>query len=84
MVLGLGDIVHLGWSDGYADGTVCAVHDDGSVDVFRPFVHTSDFSYGGGDNGTSRICCYIGIEIVTRLQPHTNVKLLRKNTATVR
>jgi hypothetical protein len=34
--IGLGDIVTLGWSDGYADGTVVEVHKDGTVDVFRP------------------------------------------------
>lgn len=75
--IGLGDIVSLGWSDGYSTGTVCKVHEDGTVDVFRPYTHTSDFSCSGGE-GAIAVICYIGFETVDRLKPK-NIKLLKKS-----
>ncbi len=69
MKLNLGDVVSCGWSDGYADGTVCQVHMDGTVDVFRPFVHASDFSTSGSNPGSIRVACYVGTETVNNVNP---------------
>ena len=47
--IGLGDVVSFGALDGsgYRDGTVCQLHKDGTVDVFRPYTHVADFSCAG-------------------------------------
>jgi hypothetical protein len=42
----------------YGTATVKQIK-DGSITFFRPYVHTEDFSYGGG------VICYIGIEEFT-------------------
>ena len=44
-VIGLGDVVSLGGlvDEGYNTATVSQVYDDGTVDLFRPYVHTADF-----------------------------------------
>jgi hypothetical protein len=77
-MLNLGDVVSFEWpQDGYDTGTICKVHTDGTVDVFRPYVHTADFSCSGGE-GASAVICYIGFETVPRLNPE-RVKLLRKS-----
>lgn len=56
----LGDIVKLrGSGNTYSEGTVKKVNEDGTFVVFRPYVHTADFSYTGG------IICYVGIEEYT-------------------
>ncbi len=53
--LQLTDKVKLG--DGpYMTATVKQIRDDGTVTFFRPYVHTSNFSYTGG------VICTIGIE----------------------
>ncbi len=75
--IGLGDIVSHGWSDGYADGTVCTVHADGTVDVFRVYVHAAGFSCAGGEDGSSAVICYTGSETTKRIDP-SKLKLLRK------
>jgi len=75
--IGLGDVVTFGWDDGYSTGTVCKVHLDGTVDVFRPYVHANDFSYSGGE-GASAVICYIGFETTPRIDPKS-LKLLRKS-----
>jgi hypothetical protein len=54
--LSLGDIVDLGWTDGYSVATVKNISKDGEITLFRPYVHTSDFSHSGG------VSCYVGIE----------------------
>jgi hypothetical protein len=77
-MLNLGDIVSLGWADGYDTGTVCQVHLDGTVDVFRPYTHTADFSCAGSE-GASAVICYIGFETVNRVNPERLV-VLRKST----
>jgi hypothetical protein len=70
--IGLGDIVSLGWSDsGYDTATVSQVYEDGTVDLFRPYTHTADFSYTGG------VICYVGIENISRAKPN-RLKLIRK------
>ena len=53
----LGDIVQLNGVDQWEYST-CTVKQikDGYVTLFRPFVHTNNFSYTGG------VICYIGIE----------------------
>lgn len=75
--IGLGDIVSLGWEDGYSTATVSQVHRDGTVDVFRPYTATADFSCAGREHGSSSVICYVGIEEVKGVDP-TKVKLLRK------
>lgn len=75
--IGLGDIVSLNWKDGYADGTVCQTHKDGTVDVFRPYIHASDFSCVGSQEGSSSIITYIGSETVKHINTD-RLTLLRK------
>ena len=53
--LKLGDVVRLGLS-GYEDATVYRQNPDGSVQVWRSYVTTADFSYTGG------VIPYLGIE----------------------
>jgi len=75
--IGLGDIVSLQWSDGYDNGTVCQVHKDGTVDVFRPYVHNADFSCAGSHEGSLSVICYIGVETSKGINPE-RLKVLRK------
>jgi hypothetical protein len=75
--IGLGDVVSLGWDDGYGSGTVSQVHQDGTVDVFRPYTATADFSCAGRQEGSSSVICYVGIEEVKGVNPN-RLKLLRK------
>jgi hypothetical protein len=56
--LKLGDVVRLDLQ-AYGDATVRKINADGTVVVFRPYVHSEDFSYTGG------VICYIGTEDVT-------------------
>ena len=52
----LGAVVSLtSWKEAYNHSTIKNV-EDGYVHLFRPYVHTADFSYAGG------IICYVGIE----------------------
>lgn len=74
--IGLGDVVSLNWKDGYADATVSHIHKDGTVDVFRPYTATADFSCAGRE-GSSRVICYVGIEEVKGVNPE-RLTLLRK------
>lgn len=74
--IGLGDVVSLNWKDGYADGTVSHIHKDGTVDIFRPYTATADFSCAGRDD-SSRVICYVGIEEVRNVNPE-RLTLLRK------
>ena len=75
--IALGDTVSLKFGD-YDIGTVSQVHKDGTVDVFRTYVHTADFSMCGSEDGSSSVICYIGTETVKRLDPKKHLKLLRK------
>ena len=60
--IGLGDVVKC--SEGaYMTATVCKVNEDGTVDLFRPYTHTADFSYTGG------VICYVGIEEIKSANP---------------
>ena len=63
--LGLGDKVrHNGgkpWA--YSDSTIVAVFPDGTVDLFRVYVHTSDVCFSGREGG-SRLIAYTGHEDV--------------------
>lgn len=61
---GLGDIVSLGWNDGYDNATVSKLNEDGTVNLFRPYTHTNDFSYTGG------VICYVGVETVKHVNPN--------------
>ena len=60
--LGLGDIIRTLGPDGnpnilgYSTATVKQISKDGYITLFRPYVHTDNFSYTGG------VICYIGIE----------------------
>lgn len=68
--LGLGDVVQLSFAE-YGTATVYRVNPDGSRQVWRPYVHTSGFSYTGG------VIPSIGIEDFS-LRPGTTITLLRK------
>ncbi len=72
--IGLGDVVSLSGACDYNTGTVSKVNDDGTVDVFRPYTHTADFSYTGG------VICYVGIEQVKGCNP-AHLTLIRKGRA---
>jgi len=74
--IGLGDIVALGEGE-YTFSTVTQVHQDGTVDLLRPYVHTGDFSCAGSDKGSSRVLAYLGFEEVKRVNP-THLKVFRK------
>jgi hypothetical protein len=78
--IGLGDIVSFKWNDGYDNGTVCQVHKDGTVDVFRPYTYHADFSMVGRHSGSQAVICYIGTEVVKDIHPDRLV-LLRKSAA---
>lgn len=73
----LGDIVSLNWNDGYAHATVTQVHKDGSVDLLRPYVHTSDVSYAGRHKDSSSVLAYLGFEEIKDLKPERLI-LVRK------
>lgn len=81
--VGLGDIVSLGWDDGYHSATVTQVHADGTVDLFRPYTHTSDFSCSGREKGSSSVIPYVGFEEIRHVNP-SRLKVLRKNTIPIR
>ena len=81
--LGLGDIVSLGWNDGYDNATVTQLHKDGTVDLFRVYVHANDFSCSGRQEGSLSILTYIGTETVRDISP-SRLKLVRKNTTPIR
>lgn len=73
VIIGLADVVSLGFNGGEYDcATVCKVNEDGTVDLFRPYTHTADFSYTGG------VICYVGIETVKSINPE-RLKLIRKS-----
>lgn len=79
MSIELGDVVRLDCMTGeYSTCTVEVVHSDGTVDLFRPYTHTADFSMGGKDPGDSKVICYVGVEHITRVSPK-HVVLLRKS-----
>lgn len=75
--IGLGDTVVLGFSNGYNVATVTQVHEDGTVDLLRPYVHTGDVSYAGSDKGSSRVLGYLGFEEIKRVNPK-NLDRLQK------
>lgn len=79
----LGDIVSLGWSDGYDTATVVQVHKDGTVDLFRPYTHTSDFSCSGREAGSLSVIPYVGYEEIKNVNPE-RIKVVRKNKIPVR
>ncbi len=54
--LRLGDVVRL-FEGAYGTATVKQTK-DGVVTLFRPYGHTSDFSYTGG------VICYVGMESI--------------------
>ncbi len=71
--INLGDIVELNndSNNPYRHCTVCKVNDDGTVNLFRPYTHTSDFSYTGG------VICYVGIEHIDNVNP-SHLRLIEK------
>jgi hypothetical protein len=75
--IGLGDVVSFQCRDGYKDATVSQVHSDGTVDVFRPYTHTSDFSCSGRREGSQSLICYVGVEVIKDMKPDS-LKLIRK------
>ena len=60
--LQLGDRVLL-FAHSYGFATVVAVADE-YVEVFRPYVHTSEIQYSNGSEGGGRLISYIGSETV--------------------
>jgi hypothetical protein len=79
----LGDVVSMGWTDGYDTGTVVQVHKDGTVDVHRPFTHVSDFSVAGRHAGSLGLPYYTGVELVRDIKPD-RLKVVRKNNVPIR
>lgn len=75
--LGLGDVVKVMGTGGYADATVYSRSKNGDVEVWRPYVHVSDTIYGG-DNGKLQLIPFIGIEDF-QLTASSTVELIRKN-----
>lgn len=73
----LGDVVSFGWNDGYGVATVTQVHKDGTVDLLRPYIHTSDFSCSGRHPGSSSVLAYIGFEECKDINP-IKLELLSK------
>lgn len=62
--IALGDVVRIGNDSGsFPDHTVCKVNEDGTVNLFRPYVRTADFSYTGG------VICYVGISQTDSVDP---------------
>jgi hypothetical protein len=66
--LKLGDIVRPASLDepestdeGYNDSTVVRIDSD-EVTLFRPYVHTEDFTYGSTVPGEGKVLSYIGFE----------------------
>lgn len=72
----LGDIVELSCisTAPYRHCTVSKLNEDGTVNLFRPYVHTSDFSYTGG------VICYVGIENIDSVNP-AHLTLIEKGRA---
>ena len=81
--LGLGDVVSFNWNGNYDAATVCQVHANGTVDVFRPYTHANDFSCAGRYPGSLSLICYVGVETVRDMNPK-NIKLISKNTQPIR
>lgn len=75
--IGLGDVVVMGFSGGYNIATVTQVHEDGTVDLLRPYVHTGDVGYAGSEKGSTRVLGYLGFEEIKKLNPK-NLDRLRK------
>lgn len=73
-VIGLGDVVTMGAG---LECTVSQVHKDGTVDLFRVYTHTADFSYAGRQDGSSAVICYIGTENILGVNTK-NLKLVSK------
>lgn len=71
--IGLADVVTLDYnpSHPYNHCTVCKVNDDGTVNLFRPYTHTADFSYTGG------VICYVGTEHIDNVNP-AHLRLIEK------
>ena len=77
----LRDVVRVSRAENsYSDCTVSAIFPDGTVDLFRPYVHTADFAYAARDGG-SRVITYIGFE-ETRNVEVKNYRLIRKGDST--
>lgn len=75
--IGLGDVVSFNWNDAYHHATVTQVHKDGTVDLLRPYVHTSDVSYSGRHKDSSSVLAYLGFEEVKDIKPE-RLTLVRK------
>jgi hypothetical protein len=75
--IGLGDVVSFNWNDAYHHATVTQVHKDGTVDLLRPYVHTSDVSYSGRHKDSSSVLSYLGFEEVKDIKPE-RLTLVRK------
>lgn len=83
--VGLGDVVAcFGKHEApYNQGTVCQVHANGTVDIFRVYVHSNDFSYAGRKDGSSAVITYIGTETIRDVNPE-GLRIIRKNTTPIR
>jgi hypothetical protein len=74
----LGDVVQTSpfVDASYADATVVRITDT-EIYLFRPYVHTSDFSYSG-----NRIIPYVGFEQY-QIYPESRVRLIYRRSAPV-
>lgn len=84
-VVGLGDVVAFenDLFHDYNQSTVSQVHKDGTVDLFRVYVHSNDFSCAGRHEGSLSVICYIGTETIRDVNPE-GLRIIRKNTTPIR
>lgn len=61
--------------------TVQSVNVDGTVDLFRPFVHHGDFSHAWENPGDSAVSCYLGFEQIRRVNPE-HIRLVYRSKYT--
>lgn len=85
--LNLGDTVILasdvGKTVAYNHMTVKQVNADGTVNLFRPYVATTDFKYTGKNPGDEQVITYIGTETLDNVDPK-KLSLVAKCSKTIR
>lgn len=84
--LNLGDTVILasdvGKTVAYNHMTVKQVNADGTVNLFRPYVATTDFKYTGKNPGDEQVITYIGTETLDNVDPK-KLSLVAKCSKTI-
>lgn len=80
--LKLGDVVDLGFTDGYGTATVYKVCANGDVHICRPYVHVTDVIYAG-ELGSKKLVPYLGVEDFA-LYNGSSIELVRRNPVPLR